>query len=79
MNFSSFKTFILCYFITIAQSFVLSSLSPSSLPEKDLYQQANVNTSEGQGREGPPFKCEVVFWRREMIKTNHLPARMPAR
>lgn len=40
--------------------------SPSPLPEKDLYQQANVNTSDGQGREEPAFKCEVVFRQREM-------------
>lgn len=72
MNFSSFKSFKrfqLLLSCNNSQEFCVELslyLSPSSLPEKDLYQQANVNTREGQEREGPPFKCEVVFWQREM-------------
>lgn len=51
MNLHLFKTSWLLLFVTMALSFggELLYFHPS-LPERDLYLQANINTSEGQGK-----------------------------
>lgn len=46
-----FETSWLLLFVTVALSFDVELLSfHPSLPERDLYLQANINTSEGKGK-----------------------------